>query len=60
MHDLRADAWPVSRSGSRRRNFMPATLPPPRPRRRIRGPQRVCRLVFRDLGGSGLLTWSQR
>ena len=58
MHGLGADAWPASRSGSRRCSFMPATLPPPRPRRRIRGPQRVCRLVLRDLGGSELFTCS--
>ena len=32
LHGLRADAWPASRSGSRRRNFMRATLPR-RPRR---------------------------
>ena len=30
MHGLRADAWPASRSGSRRCDFMRATLPPPR------------------------------
>ena len=30
MHGLRADAWAASRSGSRRRSFMRATLPPPR------------------------------
>ena len=54
MHGLRADAWPASRSGSRRCDFIrgdppAASLRPPRGR--IRGPQRAFHLVLRDLGG---------